>query len=84
MPSEIQQWIGWAQTKESQGLCPRKTMVSLWFAHGTCKMMMIEIRTRKWRTRVTEVNGEDVRGKFGSEPSKETIERAWAMFYKAP
>ena len=43
MPTEVKQWIDWAQTKGNQGTWPKKTMVSLWFMHGTGKIMRVEI-----------------------------------------
>ena len=86
MPSDVKQWTNWAQTKESQGLWPRKTMVSLWFVHGTGNMMMIEI-FKVMKTKVEnknyEVNGEDVKVNLEVSPQKKPLSRAHAMFCKA-
>ena len=94
MQSEVKQWIiGWDHTKESFGLWPMKTMVSLWFVHCTNKLMMIEIRKMmkgEVEDKNFEVNGEAMRGnlevreKKEVSPQKKPLSRAQAMFYRAP
>ena len=42
MGAELKTKINWEHSKEWQGQWPRKTMVNLWFVHGTEIGMMID------------------------------------------
>ena len=54
MAAEFKAKINWDHSKENHGPWPRKTMVNLWFVHGT-EMRMIET-LRNVRTVLTDQN----------------------------
>ena len=86
MGAEVQTKINWEHSKENQGLWPRKTMVNLWFDHGTGMGIMIET-LKNVREVLTDkdykVNGEVLRASLELSHRRKPMDRAQAMFFNA-
>ena len=78
--------MNWEHSKERQGPWQRKTMINLWFIHGTEMGMMLDT-VRHVRTvleqRKIEVHGEKVRANLELRLRGKSMGKAQAMVFNA-
>ena len=70
----------WDHSREIQGPRPRKTMVNLWFVHGTETSRNVR---KVLSDKDYKANGEAVRASLELSPPRKPLWKAQAMFFKA-